>query len=441
MHEPLNQRERRIDLPMRAFAGGFYSHLKAMYDYLAVGYHPQRFLFSFAKLENEPHGDVRPSPHFIHSSNNHRIPPIRPPQRGLLSWILDTIYITFCYTYFTLCCFLVPSRPSSPSRNIPSESLHSYLQRIRLPSRFVNDYLLPLMCSVATCPLETLLDFPAQDILEYKRRTQGAQHYVVSGGVHSVQKRLTKGLDMRFRTTVSKVEALSSGVRIRILEQEQDQTKTEDFDIVILAISPDIVFRIFEPLRYQMSQIPTSTVESVVQYDTLDPVTPASTDISNRNTAETETQTIHFHTRPLTKITTSHHSLLGQPPMAVTTSPNPLNPTIPESRILHRASFTRVLRTPLSRQIVNRIFDLDLPDSEDLSEPNTDLTPLDTTNSAFNASDEKQRPKPSSDWKNGDNNVWLVGGWCWDGMVLLEGCVVSAERAARGLGVGVPWNA
>jgi hypothetical protein len=43
-------------------------------------------------------------------------------------------------------------------------------------------------------------------------------------------------------------------------------------------------------------------------------------------------------------------------------------------------------------------------------------------------------------WRSGDDNVYLVGGWCWDGMVLLEGCVVSAMRVADALGVEVPWR-
>ena len=53
-----------------------------------------------------------------------------------------------------------------------------------------------------------------------------------------------------------------------------------------------------------------------------------------------------------------------------------------------------------------------------------------------NAHDEKKDL-----WRNGDGNVWLVGAWCWDGMVLLEGCVVSAMRVTRDLGVEVPWMA
>jgi len=57
------------------------------------------------------------------------------------------------------------------------------------------------------------------------------------------------------------------------------------------------------------------------------------------------------------------------------------------------------------------------------------------TTDSNNSGNEK-----SSQWLNGDGNVWLVGGWCWDGMVLLEGCVISAMRVADGMGVQVPWR-
>jgi NAD(P)-binding Rossmann-like domain/Flavin containing amine oxidoreductase len=408
MQDPHGQCERRVDLPMRAFAGGFYRQLKAMYDYLDIQYQPQPFLFSFAKLE-EPllrqDGGKPPAPHFIHSSNNHRRPPVRPAQRGLLSWVLQVFYVTTCYVWFTICCFLVPSRPSN--RDMPCESLRQYLHRIRLPASFVSDYLLPLICSVATCSHETLLNFPAQDLIEYKRQSQGAQHYVVSGGVHSVQRKLSKGLDMRFRTTVTRVENLDKGVRITWQERpgalDESITMTESFDSVILAVSPDIVARILPTLQKPMSQIPTTTVESVVQLDT----TNATADTELRPSQQC--QIIHLHSTP--RATESIHS---QPPsIQVTTCP--ITPITP-SNVLHRARFTRVLRTPESRRIVNRLFNHGRANIAELS-----------------TAEEK------CGWRNGDDGVWLVGGWCWDGMVLLEGCVVSAERVAAGMGVQVPW--
>lgn len=81
--------------------------------------------------------------------------------------------------------------------------------------------------------------------------------------------------------------------------------------------------------------------------------------------------------------------------------------------VLRSVKFLRALRTPRSRRVVNNIF------GEDPTGP---------------LLDEKQS------WRNGEDKIWLVGGWCWDGMVLLEGCVVSAMRVASALDVDVPWH-
>jgi hypothetical protein len=98
--------------------------------------------------------------------------------------------------------------------------------------------------------------------------------------------------------------------------------------------------------------------------------------------------------------------------MLITTYP--IDETIDESKILHRATFTRVLRSSRSREIVNRIF-------------------------ATRANSQRHITESQKGWTNGDGNVYLVGGWCWDGMVMLEGCIVSAIRVADALGVDVPW--
>lgn len=75
-----------------------------------------------------------------------------------------------------------------------------------------------------------------------------------------------------------------------------------------------------------------------------------------------------------------------------------------------------MLRTPASRKLVNNIFSAD-----------------------FSSTGDGSKETLLPEWKNGNGGVWLAGGWCWDGMVLLEGCVVSAMRVANALEVEVPW--
>ncbi|KAK4998304.1 hypothetical protein LTR66_002450 [Elasticomyces elasticus] len=380
----------RVDLPMRAFAGGFYTNLKAMYDYLGVEYHSQPFLFSFSKAAapsaRSTHGE-KGSSYFIHSSNNHRIPPVRPEGISTAAWSLEILYLLVCYTWFSACCFFVEPRLAS-KKNV-CETFDEYLRRIRLPQYFVTYYLLPLISSVTTCSHKALLCFPAADVTEYRRRTHRAHHYTVSHGVQDVQRKLAEGIPTNLSAMVSSVGIQHSGVKIswRDTEDTRSLTTHEDlFDRVILAVSPDVVGKIFRSLQYEMAQIPTASVESVVHAD-YDNLGEWPGQLGGQNLCHTAAHTIHLRTS--TEGIHRTESIHVQPSGAlVTTCPfGYIDPV----HIVKLSRFTRVLRTPESRRVVNSIFS-----------GHTSIEEIDG---------EKPRPR----WKNGDENVWLVGGWCWDG--------------------------
>ena len=397
---------------MRAFAGGYYNKLRAMYDYLGVQYHPQRFLFFFS-IASDPGVErttiTNEKPYFIHSSNNHLIPPIRPPGTPLFTYLLEIAYLLLCYLYFSLCCFLVVTRAGT--EKAASESFGQYVRRIHLPEHFVSSYLLPLMSSVSTCSHEELLAFPAIDLIEYKRKTTGAQHYVVSEGVRDVQRKLSKELDIRLGSKVVDIEPGDCGVRIRWLNQTSTSeivALDEQFGKVVLAVSPSVVAAVFEPLRNAMLRIPTKEVTSVVHNKTASRSSP-NVGLSKSGS---NAQIINFRSshKPSPRTESRH---VQNSNTVVTTCPlQPIDP----SEIIQETTFTRVLRTPESRQICNSIF------------------------GRRSVREEGAPIEKAKRWRNGDGGVWLVGGWCWDGMVLLEGCIVSATRVAEGLGVEVPWR-
>jgi hypothetical protein len=279
-----------------------------------------------------------------------------------------------------------------------------------LPHHFVNFYLLPLLSSVATCSHKALLQFPARDLTEYKRQSAGGEHYTVSG-LHEVQRMLGSGIQARFSAAVTKVEVLQNE-RLEIVWKTSDNVIYEEiFDQVVLAVAPDIAGKIFQPLRKVMAQIPTTMVQSIVQGDGMKLVMNDTTASGLAPKGARVAQTIHFRTSASLAQTESIHVYVSG--AIVTTCP--LSEVSPAQVVLRSAKFLRALRTPRSRRVVNNIF------GESLTSP---------------LLDEKQ-----SSWRNGDNKIWLVGGWCWDGMVLLEGCVVSAMRVASALDVDIPWCA
>jgi Flavin containing amine oxidoreductase len=404
---------------MRAFASGFYCNLKAMYDYLGVEYLAQSFLFSFSVAPS--HNVTAPQPtrhpaYFIHSSNNHRIPPLKPEGTTVFEYVVQLVYLLLCYAWYTICCFLVP--PRTHGKRGTSETFGQYLMRIRLPRHFTDYYLLPLMSAVTTCPHDTLLQFPACDLTEYKKQTYRAEHYTVSNGVHGVQEKLSKGIRTRLSTRVLAVKP--QDIRIKVYWKLSGDCAKADpfedsFDRVILAVPPDVVAKIFAPLSYEMSGIPTTPVESVAHHVPskaggvfLEAIAKGSH--SRRRFDTGPAQMIHLRT----SVDGAHRTESAhEQPSGVTVTNCPLT-TVPSSESIRSVKFTRVLRTPESREIVNSIFGEHLASS--------------------------WTRRHGSGWRNGDGGVWLAGGWCWDGLVLLEGCEVSAMRIADAFGVDVPWR-
>jgi hypothetical protein len=397
---------------MRAFAGGYYKKLRGLYDHLGLQYRAQAFLFAFSKLSpnRSDTSKQKSTPYFIHSSNNHRFPPLRPHGMPTRLWLVETFYLLVLYTYFTICCIMRP-----PKSGNGGETLQQYLDRIWIPHYFTTYYILPLISSVNTCPHAALLQFPACDVINYKRQTNGMQHYVLSNGVGSVQEKLVEGLETRFSTHVISVEPQANGV-VKLKWRNSKDTEgveifTEEFDHVVLAVPPNVVGKIFVPLKFPMERIPTINVESTVHTDDRSIQTERPALGKSRGVA----QSIFLRTELSTGRTESIHVQ----PSGVLVTTCPFTPIREEYAIQMPANFERVLRTPESRRIVNEIF----KENQDHTEYRYTLV----------------QEKSHSTWRNGDDGVWLVGGWCWDGMVLLEGCIVSSMRVANGLGVSVPF--
>jgi hypothetical protein len=487
---------RRVDLPMRAFAAGYYDNLLKMYKFLGVVFASPKFVYSISFSRNNKNcpstterKDEKGGAYFIHSSNNHILPPIRPAGVGAIKYMFELLYLSFWYLWFTFSCFWIPPKTMMPlteegkgkgkgKRGIQSsasgakdshltphahdprsttagssETLRAYLSRIGIPSYYTTWYFLPLMSSITTCTHEELLNFPASDIVGYARQTHRKPHYTLTRGVKQAEMRLSSGLNVKYNHRVTKVETLDSGrIRVHFVTNagtNNQRAGVNEYDRVIIATTPDVVGRIFSPLSLAMKAIPTTEVRSVVHRDyggisevsahlrdcgrlqkrgirSFEPAKPIASSNGSVSASGPSTPVLTaMHMVTETDASgTSRTESVHEHPANVLVSTYALENRISEEQILHSVRFTRVLRTPASRDIVNSLFSR-----------SKSLVPTQC--------EEKEKGKGAvsgKGWKNGDGNVYLVGGWCWDGMVLLEGCVVSAMRVARELGVEVPWD-
>lgn len=393
---------------MRAIAPGYYRNMKLMLDYFGLQYEVQRFLFAFSSRSKA--GEELP-PYYVHPSGRHGLPP-RPRHVGILGFAMQIIYLAGCYLWLTICCFLVT--PGS------QESLGVYLRRIWIPEYFTSHYLLPLISSVATCSHYELLQSPAQDFVVYKTQMLNSDNFCLTNGIQDVQQTLAKGIKVRLQTEIEEVKTMNGKVRLKWNSGDtlNRKSSTQSFEHVVLACSPDVVARLYEPLHGVMSRIPTRVIRSfLLQPEDMHSrlsIVPRDSNLeadshpsSKRNMRGAHLVSLSTHTNSAPWTETQQLFNSGAR-VAIDASHSTDSPSV-----MGHASFTRVLRTVKSRQLTSELFD-----------------PVTTP----------RKEASNSGWKNGDDNVWLAGAWCWDGMVLLEGCVVSAQRIARELGVDILWE-
>ena len=268
-----------------------------------------------------------------------------------------------------------------------------------------------------------MLQFPASDVVNYKKLSHGQQHYAVCGGVSQVQSRLTRELqDVKLNSRVIEAVPQADGtvvVRWQSTLDPSGRILEQAFDRVVLSVSPDVAGRIYKPLRSTLEQLPTRQVESSVLKPEASGISVVKPDNVRQSFA------CMHHTRdPSAAQTMTLRTVfpdMGSPrtealhamPSGVVVSTCPLHEAAQPDAI-KKAKFTRTLRSVEGKALVQELMRGTLVDKKD--------------------------DDCKAGWANGQDNIWISGAWCWDGMVLLEGCIVSAMRVALDLGVAIPWK-
>jgi hypothetical protein len=426
----------RVDIPPRSFCRGYYANLCRMYDHLGVPFQRIQLIWVFAKvaaasqsqIPSAEAAETMPGSYFVYGKRLHELLLISPHfwLKGSLKNVLLTFYLALCHAWFFVACFFFPPRMIQPERYLDvkgsatkggqnCESFRQYLDRIWLPQYYVLYYLLPILSIICSCSHAEMLDFPASDVTSFMKGSFLRKTYVAKGGINRVQATLAEGIqDVRLQTRVTKVERNEKGVLIRYEStQDEKRSSTEEvFDRVVLAVSPNVAAAIFNPSKPLLSVIPTVPVTSTVLAapNTKISLVNESTHIPSGECSyrRGEAQIMAFRTTFSDSIvqTESLHYLEGG--LIVRTSPT--GDVAEVKGTLDTSRFTRTLRTTESRNMVRKAIE----------------TSRDTVGDG-------------AGWVNGKDDVWIVGSWCWDGMVLLEGCVISAMRVAKDLGVNVPW--
>lgn len=121
-----------------------------------------------------------------------------------------------------------------------AQSVADFLRQHGFGLRFQNDYLLPMIGCIWSCPVEQMLQFPMATLIRFCHNhgllqvSNRPQWYTVQGGSrHYVEKIVAMLDDARLNTPVQAVERTSTGVRMH------SERGSEDFDAVVFACHPN----------------------------------------------------------------------------------------------------------------------------------------------------------------------------------------------------------
>ncbi|KAI0344292.1 hypothetical protein BDW22DRAFT_1392747 [Trametopsis cervina] len=219
--------ERRIDVPMRSFQGGYYPHLISLYKHIGVRFRKADFTYAFATLTSPSSapplhktnasqrristfmiyngasgrsGMSVPSSYYPSSSADHKYPSLVDTLAAiLLPTALTSLLSHLLRTSLRLIPLPVRPPPETTFRQwvsltTPSSPVSKWAGLDRLWEEFASDILVPLFSAVCTAPEGVIWDHPVEEFLDYVFLTIGTHHYVVEDGVRDVVRRLSAPL-------------------------------------------------------------------------------------------------------------------------------------------------------------------------------------------------------------------------------------------------------
>ncbi|KAK2764505.1 hypothetical protein FQN54_009200 [Arachnomyces sp. PD_36] len=383
-----------IDIPLRVFSGTYYTNWFRMLDHLGVSSRIHRFHYTFTDPQRQ---------YTQYFSNFHRILP------SLANGLWVNLYLLFWYLWFTAACFWVPPRTSNSDNSNLMETFDEYHQRIGLPTKFVDWYILPLFSSVATCSHDDLRQIPADYIVRYRKGTIGFDHRTAC--MDTLERRLTEGVSVKLGQTVSSVESEDDLVRVEHCGSDGNATQSH-FNHVILAISAAEATKIHHASAPVTSQLRTRKVSVKVHRPAHGTLAPPREGFMDN--VHSEGFQLHTQRTDLDDLT-SHSTHYHPSGMVVTVSPMIEDSTdnqhgITHEKVDHTVHLMRPLVSPKSHALLQDVFGAG-----------------------------PHAPRSKGTWRNGDGNVYIAGGYASAGLPLLENCLRSAIEAAVRIGATPPF--
>ncbi|KAH7104501.1 FAD/NAD(P)-binding domain-containing protein [Auriculariales sp. MPI-PUGE-AT-0066] len=467
--------ERRVDVPMRSFQGGYYPRLIELYKEIGAAFRPSNFSYSFSTWKPDTDGTGVYHCNLIYNgvragSKLSMPSTFRSPAKfgsGLdvldawvlfmLSWALFIwSALSTALNQFRLVALSSPWLRIHPSSTMTLRDWAHAVRPTGLASRFlgleaswlsfVYETLVPLFSAVCTCSAEDALNHPAYELLEYCWLTLGTDHYVVQHGVRDVVTRLTKPIrHLHLSTCVEGLESNPNGtITVRTTTSGQLQ-EYGPFDHVVIGTQANQAARLLGALSTALNRDDPARgdVDALLQplknFHYVDTIVCNHTDSSLLPPLKDRRDLNFLHIQPNSAFKASPSDLCVLPSCVMTTHVlsnqttdtgllllQTTNPSIPPRResVLSVARLQRAVLTPAAKAALPSLATLTLRPTtwRNLWRPSESwsLGPAQGLS-------VRNRVKQSTQKTVG---LWCCGSYAHGGIPLLEGCVVSASNVA-----------
>lgn len=250
--------EWRVDVPMRSFQGGYYPRLMTLYKNLGVTFRKSDFSYSFSVAAPTISGCYTIVSSMIYNGasglrgvsmtsamkaqyqeTKEMLPRLLMQLFTFTLFALSTLQLLYNYVRLVLL-----SAPVLRSRQTPYMTFHEWAQ-YSAPSgslarligmdaawlEFLGSVVTPLFSAVCTASEHDIMQHPVEEFLDYIWLTLFTHHYVVNNGVHDVVKRLSAPLEnVHVSSTITGIRPDSSDPSLVTLEWADAQGSKHTYD-------------------------------------------------------------------------------------------------------------------------------------------------------------------------------------------------------------------
>ncbi|KAK9458592.1 uncharacterized protein V1516DRAFT_682120 [Lipomyces oligophaga] len=443
----------RVDVPMRSFAGGYYRRAISFYKSLGLEFYDAKFSYSFSELDTTSRSAKT---YFLHGGRKGTFSEGgKPVEMTWLAYLFSLIAVAFTFVYFTLVANYARPRGGlsfeneycsksaehkrwcediekhaggegpygaldtgneGPAPSVAVETLEQYARRWNLSKTFMRRFVVPLFCAVSTCDASVVLAAPASDIIDYKRTTFRQPHYLLRNNSISAVSALLAALDsqkdqVHLGQSVSAMLCEPTG---QWTIRTAGGTDYSNFNHVVMAMAPRRICQLYTPLEKILASVQACMVRVLVHTDDR---------VLDYMRAE-DVRDLNLLTDPLSGRTEATHVL--KPGVYQTTSPLSLGNLYPGvSKGLEKGNNDAKIDHKVHTETQNaQSTPIRIDTSKILSESTFERVVR--TPSLVDAVEELRT-------RQGRGNVWVAASWMWQGLVLLEGCLTSAESVSDGI--------